>query len=107
MLKRIIVPVIFLGGCQTATYVKNAKMLSYDEDVIAGKSIGPVKGEDCVFSVFGNPLGKPPTLETALGKLKESKPEVRYLNNVKTEKDGFDIGIVGKNCFIVKAVGVK
>jgi hypothetical protein len=100
-----------LAGCQTATLAKNVKLVAFEDDVQVGKGSGPVRGEDCVWYLVNNPLGKPPTLDKALQLARSSnnsKGELRYLNNVKTEWDGFNFAnIVAQNCLVVKGVGYR
>ncbi len=112
-------------GCATYQYAKNVKMLSYDENVAKGKSLGPVLGEDCTWTILGYKLGGYPKLERAFAsarnqtssgitdgfhsqrKVSTSDSAVRYMNNVSTEYDGFNAGIVAKNCLIVKGTGYR
>jgi hypothetical protein len=54
MLLRWSVPVIvslILTGCQTMTLAKNVKLIGFEDDVQAGKGMGPVRGEDCQWMV--------------------------------------------------------
>ncbi|NBO37644.1 hypothetical protein EBU99_03575, partial [bacterium] len=75
------------------------------------KGAGPVRGEDCVWMIAGNPIGKPVTLDKALQAARSannSKGDLRYLNNVKTEWDGFNFAnIVAQNCLVVKGTGYR
>lgn len=100
-----------LAGCQTVTMAKNVKLISYEDDVQAGKGVGPIRGEDCLWIVLGYPTGPNPTLDKALQAARSSnnaKGELRYLNNVKTEWDGFNAAnIVAKTCLVIKATGYR
>ena len=112
------------SGCATYQYAKNVKMVSFEDDVTKGKSVGPIRGEDCVWHILGYRLGGNPTLDRAfasarsqttsgIGSAFSSKTEalsdksIRYINNVSSEYDGFDAVVVGKQCLIVKGLGYR
>jgi hypothetical protein len=100
-----------LVGCQTLTIAKNVKLLAFEDDVQTGKGAGPIRGEDCLWVVLGYPTGPNPTLDKALQSARSAnnaKRDLRYLNNVKTEWDGFNAaGFVAKQCLVVKATGYR
>lgn len=96
-------------------------MISYDDDVSAGKSVGPVRGADCTWTILGYQMGGAPTLDKAMANARIGAGEafsdqwskkgngetLRYINNVSTSHDGFNAGIVAKNCLVVKGAGYK
>ena len=100
-----------LAGCQTLRLAKNVKLIGFEDDVQAGKGVGPLRGEDCQWIVFGYPLSGEVKLDRAFQAARSAsnaKGDVRYINNVKTEWDGFNAAnIVAKNCLVVKAVGYR
>jgi hypothetical protein len=103
-----------LSGCATYQYSKNVKMVSFDEDVSKGKSVGPIEGQDCIWSVLGYKLGGVPTLDRAFANARNGGSEVassekaiRYIDNVSTARDGFNAGVVGKQCLVVKGTGYR
>jgi hypothetical protein len=122
---RLLVVPVALGaalGCTTYPVAQGVKMVSFEDNVVKGKSVGPITGEDCVWSVMGYKLGGRPTLDKAMahartqsggGVLDSFKSDknttgantIRYINNVSTENDGFNAGVVGKECLVVKGVG--
>src|SRR5688572_30734017 len=88
-------------GCATYPYAKNLKMVSFDGSVVAGKAVGPVRGEACQASVMGYPIGAPATLDNAMAAAR-AKNEIRYMNNVSTQEEGFSAYFYAKQCLIVK-----
>ena len=114
-----------LQGCATYQYAKNVKMVSFEENVVTGKSVGPVQGEDCVWSILGYQLGGMPTLDRAFASVRNqsssslvnvmagatqstsSDKAIRYINGVSTSNDGFNAVVVGKQCLIVKGTGYR
>src|SRR5262245_41800580 len=109
-------------GCATYQYSKNVKMLSFDDDVQKGKSVGPVRGDDCIYTVLGYRFGGATSLDRALasartqteasiGRSFSSEKQtmndktLRYINNVSTENDGFNVGFFAKDCLVVKGTG--
>lgn len=114
---------LLCGGCTTYQTAQNVKLISFDDDVSSGKSLGPVEGEDCIWSILGYRLGGNPTLDRAFASARaQSKSQitdvvsssskvgdaaVRYMNNVSTSYDGFNAVVVGKQCLIVKGTGFK
>jgi hypothetical protein len=95
-----------LPGCTQYQYAKNVKMLSYEDNVTVGKSVGPVRGENCQKRVMGYPIGEPATLDKAMASAREEH-KVRYLNNVSTEQTGFDAVFYAKTCIAVKGTGYE
>ncbi len=95
-----------LPGCTQYQYAKNVKMLSYEDNVTTGKSVGPVRGESCQKRVMGYPIGDPATLDKAMAAARE-RHKLRYLNNVSTEQSGFDAVFYAKVCMVVKGTGYE
>jgi len=111
-------------GCTSYQYARNIPLVAYQENIEKGKAVGPVRGADCTWYVLGYALGGPPTLDKAMSNAKQGAGEsvkdaigggeakfgtagLRYLNNVSTEHDGFNAGVVGKQCLIVKGAGYQ
>lgn len=108
-------------GCSSYQHAQNVKMISFSDNVTKGQSVGLIEGQDCTWHVFGHKLGGEPTVSKAFSNthhqadglasagLKSSKNDnnLRYVNNVSTERGGFDAKIFGKDCLIVKAEGYK
>jgi hypothetical protein len=114
--------VLGLSGCSTYQYSKNVKMVSFDDEVTRGKSVGPIRGEDCIWSVLGYKLGGVPTLDKAFANARNqtdssiigsstqsvsSDKAIRYINNVSTDHDGWNAVLVGKECLVVKGTGYR
>ncbi len=111
--------VFVLTSCATYQYASNVKLIAFSDDLKKGKSIGNIKGEDCTWQIFGGKLGGEPTIKQAFintknqantlesAGFKKSKAEetLRYVNNVTTQNEGFDIGLIGKECLVVTGVG--
>lgn len=118
-----LIAVVALSSCASYKYARTVKLISFEDDVKRGKSVGPIRGEDCQFKVLGVQIGSPPSLDKAFantrtqsGSLKRtfssnsgafSDNSIRYLNNVSTEVDGFDAGFFAKQCLVVKGVGYR
>jgi hypothetical protein len=111
-----------LSGCSTYQYAKNVKLVSFDDDVTKGKSVGPIRGEDCIWTILGYRLGGHPTLDKAFANARNqadsslfggstqsasSDKAIRYINNVSTENDGFNAVVVAKECLVVKGTGYR
>lgn len=109
-------------GCATYKYANNVKMVSFTDDLSKGKSVGNVRGEDCTWSVLDYKLGGAPTIDKAFINTKKQadtlqsagfsnsanqSDALRYVNNVSTERSGFNAYIVGKDCLVVTGVGYK
>ncbi len=119
----ILLTLVLASGCASYPYSKNVKMVSFEEEVEKGKSVGPIRGQDCTWSILGYQMGGDPTLDKAFanarsqadsGILSTIKADssalrngsaVRYINNVSTENDGFNAYVVGKKCLVVKGTG--
>jgi hypothetical protein len=113
-----------LSGCASYQYAQNMKMVGFDDNGQKGQSVGNIRGEDCTWSFMGNPLGGAPTIDRAFMNAKNqagaleaggfdksgkdrSGSGIRYINNASTSTDGFNAGIVGKQCIIVTGVGYR
>lgn len=111
---------VIAQGCATYKYANNVKMVSFSDDVSKGKSVGNVRGEDCTWTVAGYKLGGEPTIDKAFINTKKQASTMqsagfssaanqadalRYVNNVTTEREGFNAVIVGKDCLVVTGVG--
>ena len=110
-----------LGGCTSYQYAKNVTLASYDDDIGKGDAVGPVRGADCMWTVLGVTLGDQPTLDRAMANARnqrgegvtdgleeaDASKELRYINGMSTEWDGFDAGVVSKQCLVVKGAGFK
>jgi hypothetical protein len=94
------------GGCTTYQYAKGVKLVSFDDDITVGHSVGPVRAEDCQEIVLGYPLGERPTLDKAFAKARGGN-DLRYIDNVSTENTGFNAGVYRKRCIAVKGTGYK
>ena len=93
-------------GCTRYQYAKNVKMLSYEDNVMLGKSIGPIRGESCQAQVMGNPISEPATLDKAMTAAR-AEHKIRYVNNVSTETTGFDAFFYARSCLVVKGTGYE
>ncbi len=121
MFKKVLVVslMLVLQSCATYKYAQQMKMVSFDNDLTEGKSAGPVKGEDCTWMVLGYWLGGQPTVDKAFtnamnqaGGMESAGfgtggrgQKLRYINNVNTDSDGFNVGFLGKQCLTVNGLG--
>jgi hypothetical protein len=110
-------------GCATYKYANNVKMVSFSDDLTKGKSVGNVRGEDCTWSVLNQPLGGAPTIDKAFINTRKQASTIesagfsssgannneglRYVNNVSTEREGFNAYLFGKDCLVVTGVGYR
>ncbi|WP_142698061.1 hypothetical protein [Bdellovibrio sp. NC01] len=121
MNKMFLLGALFCCGCATYNYASNVKMISFDDNVQKGQSVGQVRGEDCTWNVLGYQLGGLPTIDRAFtnarfgaGGLEAAGFQqtkrvdgLRYVNNVTTKNEGFNAGVVAKNCIVVTGMGYK
>jgi hypothetical protein len=113
---------LFLGGCASYQYAQQVKLVSFDDNIEKGQSVGPIRGEDCTWTILGMQMGGLPTLDKAFinarnqagsmesaGFKSNEKHEntLRYVNNVSTENDGFNALLFGKQCLVVKGGGYR
>ena len=96
-----------LNGCATYQYANKVRMLSFDDDVSKGESIGPIRGEDCAWTILGYRLGTPKLQKAVASARRNSGETIRYINNASSQTDGFNAAIVKKDCIIIKGVGYK
>lgn len=94
------------SACTTYQYAKDVKMVSFDDNVTQGHSVGPVRGEDCQRFVLGYPIDENPTLDQAFADARKES-QIRYMNNVSTDYAGFDAVVYGKRCLVVKGTGYR
>lgn len=114
----------FLCSCASYNYAHKVKTIAFDDDVSKGKAVGPVRGEDCTWTVLGQQMGGQPTIDKAFINAKEQSGSVgaagfaalatqdqtkhiRYINNVTTANEGFNAFVVGKQCLVVTGIGYK
>lgn len=117
----LMLPLLF-ASCAQYKYADKIKMVSFDDNVTKGKSVGSIQGKDCTWMILGYWLGGQPTLDKAfinaknqagflesagMGADDNKGNNLRYINNVSTENEGFNAGIVGKNCLVVNGVGYQ
>jgi hypothetical protein len=95
------------SACTTYQLAKDVKMVSFDDNVSTGHSVGPVRGEDCQSFVLGYPIGEPPTLDKAFADARKENGSLRYMNNVATENSGFNAVVYRQRCVVVKGAGYK
>ncbi|MFZ4714585.1 MAG: hypothetical protein ACOYL6_12760 [Bacteriovoracaceae bacterium] len=119
----MLVMAMLATGCATYHHADNMKLVSFSDNATKGESVGNIRGEDCTWSFFGYKMGGDPTLDKAFinaknqaGALESAgfttsndkhSNAIRYINNVSTENDGFNAGVVAKQCLIVKGVGYR
>ena len=118
----LILGLSMLSSCATYNYAQKVKTISFDDNLTKGKAIGPIRGEDCTWTVLGNQLGGAPTIDKAFinaknqsdsltsagfsSKTDDSK-QIRYINNASTTNEGFNAGLFGKQCLVVTGVGYR
>ncbi|MSP23711.1 MAG: hypothetical protein EXR75_00815 [Myxococcales bacterium] len=99
------------------------KTIAFDANVTKGTPLGPIRGEDCTWTVLGVTLGARPTIMQAFVNAKEQSGavasagfgfiskqtgnEVRYINNATTGSDGFNAYLLAKECFVVTGLGYR
>ena len=109
------------ASCTHYEYANDVKLMGFEEDMTPGKSMGSVRGEDCAFGFFGYKLGHPSidkafadvrmqqgsnAADVIVGK-KGGKGVIKYVKNVSTMRDGFDVWAVSKDCLIVMGAGYQ
>jgi len=114
---------LLVSSCQTYHYAENVSYMSFSNKFGRGDSIGPVIGKDCAWNILGYQLGHPSIekafFAAATGKSRDGLMDsfsssnsggelrFRYLTNVRTEQDGFNAVVVGKQCVVLKGRGYK
>jgi hypothetical protein len=114
-----------LAGCASYPYASQVKLVAFDDNLQKGQSSGPIRGEDCTWTVLGMQMGGLPTLDRAFinarnqaGSLesaglsngasgRQGGGPLRYVNNVSTEREGFNAVLFGKQCLVVKGTGYR
>jgi hypothetical protein len=113
-----------LSSCATYHYAQKVKTISFSENMTKGTSVGPIRGEDCTWTVFNQQLGGAPTIDKAFMNAKEqsgavsaagfgalttkdTSKEIRYINNANTSNEGFQAYLFGKSCLVVTGIGYK
>ncbi len=113
-----------LSSCATYHYAQKVKTISFSEDMTKGTAVGPIRGEDCTWTVFNQQLGGAPTIDKAFINAKEqsgaisaagfgalttkdNSKEIRYINNANTTNEGFNAYLLGKQCLVVTGIGYK
>lgn len=114
-----------LASCATYQYAQKVKTISFDDNLTKGTAVGPIRGEDCTWTVMNRQLGGAPTIDKAfmnaknqagafasagfgsLGLDKNTNAPIRYINNVTTANEGFNAYIFGKQCLVVTGVGYR
>jgi hypothetical protein len=97
-----------IGACgSTYQYAKSVKLISFDDSIATGHSVGPVEGESCQASVMGYPIGEPPTLDKAFADARKSNGSLRYINNVYSENTGFNAYVYARHCIAIKGTGYR
>lgn len=110
-----------LMGCTTVQEVREIKLVSFDDDIKKGKSIGEVESNDCVYHIMGYWLGGAPTVRKSLANSRKQRKSsltdvvaanydsdaetVRYIKNVQFEHTGFNYYFFGKRCITTKGLG--
>lgn len=123
--RALVVAVMFLTGCATYHTAERVKMVSFTGDLKQGQAAGPIRGEDCTWSILGYQMGGIPTVDRAFinamnqagaiesagfGVLagKSSRGDkIRYVNNVSTKNEGFSAVVFGKQCIVVTGIGYR
>lgn len=112
-----------LASCATYQYAQKVKTISFDDNLTKGTAVGPIRGEDCTWTVLNQQLGGAPTIDKAFinaknqvgamgsagfGALeKNTNAPIRYINNVTTSNEGFNAYLFGKQCLVVTGVGYR
>ncbi len=114
----------FLSSCATYNYAQKVKTIAFDDNITKGQAVGPIRGEDCLWTVLGNPLGGQPTIDKAFINAKtgagslasagfstlektDASKQIRYINNATTSNEGFNAYLFGKQCLVVTGVGYR
>lgn len=112
-----------LCSCATYNYAHKVKTISFDDNITKGQAVGPIRGEDCTWTVLNQQLGGAPTIDKAFinaknqsgaltsagfGALdKSASNQIRYINNATTANEGFNAYLFGKQCLVVTGVGYR
>ncbi len=113
-----------LCSCATYNYAQKVKTISFDDNLTKGQAIGPIRGEDCTWTVLNQQLGGAPTIDKAFINAKQqsgalasagfstaektdASKHIRYINNATTSNEGFNAYLFGKSCLVVTGVGYR
>lgn len=113
-----------LSSCATYNYAQKVKTISFDDNITKGQAVGPIRGEDCTWTVLGQQLGGAPTIDKAFINAKsqagaltsagfssldktDATKQIRYINNATTANEGFNAYVFGKQCLVVTGVGYR
>lgn len=112
-----------LCSCATYNYAQKVRTISFDDNLTKGQAVGPIRGEDCTWTVLGQQLGGQPTIDKAFINAKhqsdaltaagftsntaDASKTIRYINNATTANEGFNALLFGKQCLVVTGVGYK
>ncbi|MBI2519692.1 MAG: hypothetical protein HYV97_04725 [Bdellovibrio sp.] len=123
LLSLFILLLLCISGCATHKYSKQTKLVALSNDITRGPSIGPIEGRDCRWRIFGIKLSDGPTLDQAIqdalsrtqletfaenvDPASSGKPpiKIRYINNINTSNEGYNLGFVEKKCLVLSGVG--
>lgn len=112
-MKKIICLITFLSfllsSCQTYRFAQQVKMVSFDDNLSPGQSVGNIRGESCQSMILGFATGAEPTLDLALEKAQKAlkNQRLRYITDLSTSNSDFDAFFYKKFCIIVKGIGYK
>jgi hypothetical protein len=110
MLKRLFMLALaaaLLGGCTHVIIAKSIKLVGFDDTVKKGRGGGEIEGEDCIHTILGYRLGGSPDVGRAIRSATQGNGNPRYMNNLRVEPDGFDIGIYARDCYVARGLAVK
>ena len=113
-----------LCSCATYNYAQKVKTISFDDNLSKGQAVGPIRGEDCTWTVMNQQLGGAPTIDKAFINAKnqagslasagfsavekaDANKQIRYINNATTSNEGFNAYLFGKSCLVVTGVGYR
>lgn len=113
-----------LTSCASYNYAQRVKTIAFDDNITKGQAVGPIRGEDCTWTVLGNQLGGAPTIDKAFINAKsqagslasagfgalektDATKQIRYMNNATTANEGFNAYLFGKQCLVVTGVGYR
>jgi hypothetical protein len=113
-----------LSSCASYNYAHKVKTISFDDNISKGQAVGPIRGEDCTWTVLGKQLGGAPTIDRAFINAKngaggltaagfgavdktDASKGIRYINNATTANEGFNAYLFGKQCLVVTGVGYR
>lgn len=111
-----------LSSCATYNYAQKVKTIAFDDNITKGQAVGPIRGEDCTWTVLGQQFGGLPTIDKAFINAKnqagalasagmssevDATKQIRYINNATTSNEGFNAYLFGKQCLVVTGVGYR